>query len=165
MPLNIGYIASFTKKVFGKECDISLFKDPEKLLEAARLKPPDILGLSSYFWNLNLGVYIAKKIKTLNKDVVVAIGGPNVDIDAEEQLKLYKIFDGNLDCFVVNEGEVGFANIVGRRIGQGSEKFFTSPIDGCTFYRDNDFPVVGKDIGLTTDLAMIPSPIFKWDAR
>jgi radical SAM superfamily enzyme YgiQ (UPF0313 family) len=159
VPLNIGYIASFTKKVFGKECDILLFKDPGKLLEAARLKPPDILGLSSYFWNLNLGVYIAKKIKTLNKDVVVAIGGPNVDIDAEEQLQLYKKFDGNLDCLVVNEGEVGFANVVGRRIGQGCEKFFTSPIDGCTFYRDNDYPVGGKDIGLTTDLAMIPSPI------
>ena len=26
VPLNIGYIASFTKKVFGKECDISLNK-------------------------------------------------------------------------------------------------------------------------------------------
>jgi radical SAM superfamily enzyme YgiQ (UPF0313 family) len=159
VPLNIGYIASFTKKVFGKECDISLFKDPEKLLEAIRLKPPDILGLSSYFWNLNLGVYIAKKTKTLSKDVVVAIGGPNIDIDAEEQSKLYKKFDNNLDCFVVNEGEAGFANIVERRIGQGREGFFAAPVDGCTFYLDNAVPITGKDIGLSTDLTMVPSPI------
>jgi len=159
VPLNIGYIASFAKKIFSKECDISLFKDPEKLLEAARLNPPDILGLSSYYWNLNLGIYIAKKIKTLNRDVIVAIGGPNVDIDIEEQSKLYKKFDNNLDCFVVNEGEAGFANIVERRIGRGSEGFFTTPVDGCTFYLDNDVPITGKDIGLSTDLTMVPSPI------
>ena len=159
VPLNIGYIASFAKKVFGKECDIILFKDPEKLLEAARLNPPDILGLSSYFWNLNLGVYIAKIIKTLNRDVIVAIGGPNVDIDIEEQLNLYKKFDSNLDCLVVNEGEAGFANIVERRIGQGSEGFFTTPVGGCTFFRDNDDPVTGEDIGLSTDLTIVPSPI------
>jgi len=159
IPLNIGYVASFTKKIFGKECDISLFKDPEKLLEAARLKPPDILGLSSYFWNLNLGIYIAKKIKTLNKGVVIAIGGPNVDIDTEEQSKLYNKFDNNLDCLVVNEGESGFANIVERRIGQVREGFLTAPIDGCTFYLNNDVPITGKNIGLSTDLTMVPSPI------
>ena len=41
-PLNIGLIASYAKKNFGKELDITLFKYPQDLLQALNEKTPHI---------------------------------------------------------------------------------------------------------------------------
>ena len=42
-PLNVGYIASYTKQLFGDDVEISLFKYIEKLENALETSTPDII--------------------------------------------------------------------------------------------------------------------------
>ncbi|MGO9016315.1 MAG: B12-binding domain-containing radical SAM protein [Dissulfurispiraceae bacterium] len=161
IPLNVGYITSYLKYLYGNECDVIIFKNPEQLLSAARTKPPDILGLSCYLWNQNLDILVAKRIKELIPDCLTVIGGPNVDTDPEEQYKLYSAFNGAADILVVNDGELGFSNIVGRLLSVGKDKLYDAPIDGCVFFADAINRVSGKDIGLSLDLNTVPSPILE----
>ncbi len=58
IPINIGYIASFSQKKFGEEIETSLFKYPNTIIDALINDPPHILGLSNYSWNSNLSEHI-----------------------------------------------------------------------------------------------------------
>ena len=53
-PLNIGLIAQYATQQFGGDVDVSLFKSAEKFLDRAAQKPPDIVGLSVYYWKLDI---------------------------------------------------------------------------------------------------------------
>jgi radical SAM superfamily enzyme YgiQ (UPF0313 family) len=159
IPLNIGYIASYVQKLYGANCQITLFKDAKKLMEQIKTVPPDILGLSCYCWNVNLDMLIAKHLKMIHPPSIVLLGGWNIDTDTEMQQELYGRFKGNADILVVNEGELGVANVVGRYILSGVNHFFEKPIDGCTFFVDKNVPVMGQDVGLSLDLNNLPSPI------
>ena len=63
MPINIGYIASYMKKIFGERVDISLFKYPGDIINAIKTNPPDMVALSNYSWNSNLSEFIASNLK------------------------------------------------------------------------------------------------------
>ena len=45
IPINIGFIGSYMKKIFGNQIEISLFKYPETLIKAIKNIPPDIIVL------------------------------------------------------------------------------------------------------------------------
>ena len=100
IPLNIGYISSYVNKLYGSKCDISLFKSPEKLLANVRISSPDIVGLSCYYWNTNLNIFVSNRIKKINPNCVVVIGGPSIDVDKEEQRSLFESFKGKVDFLV-----------------------------------------------------------------
>ena len=51
IPINIGYIGSYAKKMHGNSIEVSLFKYPDIAIEAIKKNPPDVLGLSNYSWN------------------------------------------------------------------------------------------------------------------
>ena len=159
VPLNIGYVASYLRATYRDECDVVLFKDPEQLLASANLHPPDVLGLSCYFWNLHLDVLVASRVRAANPDCTVAIGGPNVDTDLDEQIDLHRAFKSALDFLVLNDGEPGFSNIVGALFSGGRDHLFDGPIGGCTYVDASGRPVVGEDVGLSLDLETVPSPI------
>ena len=55
-PLNVGCIASYSKKKFGDKVDFTLFKYIDELDHSIRDSPPDILGMSNYIWNYNLSI-------------------------------------------------------------------------------------------------------------
>ncbi|MCP4642445.1 MAG: radical SAM protein [bacterium] len=155
IPLNVGYMASYVEARYPDECDIRLFKDPERLIAASKESPPDILGLSCYFWNERLDVLVAQRVKAQCPDCVVAIGGPSVDTDVDEQRDLFETFDGAMDYLIVNEGECGFAALVGAMLcGKPSER-----VDGCVTFADNGTATSGEDVGLSLDLESLPSPI------
>lgn len=158
IPLNIGYIASYALKLFGNECEITLFKNPDRLIEQSKIYPPDILGLSCYFWNYNLGILASKHIKKINPDCVILVGGPSVDTDVNEQFKLFQSFGGSCNALVLNEGELGFSNFINVILSSGVNSALSNPPDGCIFFKDNT-PFAGKDVGLSLDLATLPSPI------
>ena len=62
-PLNISFVTAYCKKKFGNNVDIKLFKYPNDLEKAIRDARPDILGMSNYPWNFNLGLTFFKMIK------------------------------------------------------------------------------------------------------
>ncbi len=47
VPLNVAYVATYAKKLYGDQVDISIFKDVKLLLEHMRHDKPDIVGSCS----------------------------------------------------------------------------------------------------------------------
>ena len=116
IPLNIGYVGSYTKKKFKEEnieCEIKLFKDANVLLDKIKESPPDIVGLGYFVWNENLNNFVADYIKENFPKILVVGGGPRfTNINANFK-GAQDFFSKNKTCdiFVVNQGEKGFYKV------------------------------------------------------
>ncbi|MBM3302205.1 MAG: cobalamin-dependent protein, partial [Deltaproteobacteria bacterium] len=84
IPLNVGMIASYAKQEFGDQVEISLFKFPDRFLEALERDKPDIVGVSNYAWNSRLAEWACRKAKERNPDVLTVKGGWNFPLDHPE---------------------------------------------------------------------------------
>jgi len=134
-PLNVGYIASYCKKLFGNDIEITLFKYIDEIDKAVNENPPDILGLSNYCWSHNVSYEIFKMCKKTNPNVVTIWGGPNFPIDFPSQKKFMEKYK-EVDIYVPTEGETGFSNVVKKVLESNSvdevkQQITRSPIDGC----------------------------------
>ena len=134
-PLNVGYVASYCKKLFGNDVEITLFKYIDEIDKAVNENPPDILGLSNYCWSHNVSYEIFKMCKKTNPNVVTVWGGPNFPIDFPSQKKFMERYK-EVDIYVPTEGEIGFSNVVKKVLESNSidevkQKITQNPIDGC----------------------------------
>ena len=109
-PLNVGYIASYTKQLFHENVEISLFKYIEKLEIALENSTPDIIGFSNYAWNRGINKEFSKIFLEKNPNGFVVWGGPNFPQDLESQ-KSFMEKCSDVDFYVPIEGEIGFSNI------------------------------------------------------
>ena len=157
IPLAIGLIAQYAKQQFGNDINLSLFKSVDKFLNQAAKNPPDVVGLSVYYWNISLNQYLVKCLREkYGQDVIIILGGPCIDSDTQEQYKyLSKVFPG-VNGIVLNEGEISFSNIL-LKIFENRDTVFKDPIDGVSFL-DGNLLVKGRPIGLTMDLSTMGSP-------
>ncbi len=134
IPVNIGYVGSYAKKIHSDLIEISLFKYPKVAIEAIKKNPPDILALSNYSWNSLLSEHVAKITKSINPNVVTVQGGPNFPHGDKQQLEFLKQRP-NTDFHIEMEGEASFANLISRVLKHRNKEkeLFNSPIDGCVF--------------------------------
>lgn len=135
MPLNIGYIAAYSKKKFGDKIECSLFKYIDELENAVLNNPPDLMGLSNYCWSQNVSQEMFKLFSQVNPDGLRIWGGPNFPIDLPSQ---NKFFDENkyFDIYISVEGEIGFSNIIQKALTAKSKKnireiVLSDPIEDC----------------------------------
>ncbi len=112
-PLNIGFIAAYAAKVFGSEIDLRLFKYVDDLEQAIHEKPPDILGLSNYPWNFNLGLEFFRMTRALSPQTICVMGGPNIPLEDEARTQFVKR-NPLIDFYAYLEGEEAFAALVAR---------------------------------------------------
>ena len=134
-PLNIGFIASYCKKRFGSDVDITIFKYIDKLDNAINNSPPDILAMSNYCWSYNVCSELFKIMKKIKPNTLTIWGGPNFPIDLPSQEKFFTKHS-EVDFYVPVEGEIGFANIVEKMLKIDSEEEIKNqvqmtPIEGC----------------------------------
>jgi len=160
MPLGIGLIASYAKKVFGESLEIKLFKYPDKFLKALKEEQPDIVGSSNYVWNSFLAEWANRKAKQIHPHVLTVQGGPNFPFDDEEDQIDFFQHRPHTDIYVKLEGEIAFSKILEKFLSSGSQGVLSEPIPGCV-YLDPKVPsslVIGPDIPRIQDLDEIPSP-------
>ncbi|MGD0222982.1 MAG: radical SAM protein [Terriglobia bacterium] len=158
-PLNIGFIAAYTDKTFGKEVDLKLFKYVEDLEQAIHEKPPDILGLSNYPWNFNLGLEFFSMTRALSPETICVMGGPNIPLEEEGRTQFIKR-NRLIDFYAYLEGEEAFASLVARALETGAdrEKMKSTPLDGF-IHRMSDTEVMkGTMLSRRRNLDEIPSP-------
>ena len=161
MPLGIGLIASYAKKIHGSSIEIKLFKYPEKLLNALKSEQPDILACTSYSWNSNLSEWACKKSKKLYPDILTVQGGPHFPSDDPKEQINFLCRRPNTDIFVKLEGEIAFSEIIKRFFVSGRPGVLSEAIPGCVFLTKNhpiSKLVTGSDISRIQDLDEIPSP-------
>ena len=161
-PLNVGFIASYCKKLFGDAVEITLFKYIEDIDKAVNESPPDILGLSNYCWSHSVSYEIFKMCKKSNPNVVTVWGGPNFPIDFPSQKKFMKQYP-EVDVYVPTEGETGFSNIVSlilklASLENTSETIQKNPIEGCISRDDNGEIHYSIPTIRISSLNEIPSP-------
>ncbi len=63
----------------------------------------DIIAFSCYIWNITQTLEVAKKIKQLNSEIKIVLGGPEVSYEYEDIIALDYI-----DYIIVGEGEIAF---------------------------------------------------------
>jgi len=165
IPVNIGYVGAFAKKIYGPDIILSLFKYPQSAIEAIKEDPPDILALSNYSWNSHLSEHMAKLAKSKNPDVITVQGGTNFPHNRDQQSDFLEKRHAT-DFHVELEGEVSFSNVIARVLdardrGPG---IFDAPVDGCVFIhpdtRSSKSPnlIVGNAPERIRQLDEIPSP-------
>jgi radical SAM superfamily enzyme YgiQ (UPF0313 family) len=158
-PLNIGFIAAYAEKSFGKEIDLRLFKYVEDLEQAIHENPPDILGLSNYPWNFSLGLEFFRMSRALSPQTICVMGGPNIPLDDQARSQFVKR-NPLIDFYAYLEGEEAFAALVARALETGldREKMKSTPIDGF-IHRMSDTEVMkGTMLSRRRNLDDIPSP-------
>jgi radical SAM superfamily enzyme YgiQ (UPF0313 family) len=158
-PLNVGFIAAFAEKTFGKEIDLKLFKYVEDLEQAIQEKPPDILGLSNYPWNFNLGLEFFRMARAVSPQTICVMGGPNIPLEDEARSQFVKR-NPLFDFYAYLEGEEAFVELLTRAIETGAdrEKMKATPIPGF-IHRVSDSEVIkGAMLSRRQNLDEIPSP-------
>ena len=134
IPINIGFIGSYMKKIFGEKIDLSLFKYPNDAIHAIKSNPPDMICLSNYSWNSNLSEYVASIAKKFNSNAITTQGGTNFPHQSILQ-KEFLSSRPNTDIYAILEGERSCSNVVQRILESDKDrkKIFEKPIDGCVF--------------------------------
>jgi len=114
IPFSIGLVAAHARssKEFDSTYAIHDFiyrrRSPEKIV--AQYKDPYLLGFSTYLWNINLSLEVAKLAKEKFPKVKIVFGGPSAPTNcgsAEPFLKKYPF----VDILTSNEGETTFLEL------------------------------------------------------
>ena len=149
-PLNIGYIAAYSKKYFPK-AQIELFKYPDDFMRKFKEEKPDIVGFSNYSWSADLNRKLANWIKSLAPETIVVFGGPNIDYFPEGYERFFKTCP-SVDFYVFHQGETAFLNFLKKDFKK------TEPIDGVIFYSREKGVVKGNKIPRIKNPDSVPSP-------
>jgi radical SAM superfamily enzyme YgiQ (UPF0313 family) len=160
MPLGVAYI----KAVMDREdtdgaVDSRIFVYPDRLLEAMRENPPDVIMLSNYVWNEALSQQFFSIAKSMNPNTLTVMGGPNICLEPERQ-KAYLSAHPDLDVYLLGEADFSGWYLLrdfldcGRSIAQLGDREIASAT-----YRNSQGEVV---INLTKprhkQVETIPSP-------
>ena len=80
----------------------------DKIAEDIYLKKPDCVAFSCYIWNIDTIYKVASVLKKANPKIVIALGGHEVEYDAQNVLKA----NLEIDAVIHGEGEISFKNYI-----------------------------------------------------
>ncbi|MCU0846411.1 MAG: radical SAM protein [Spirochaetes bacterium] len=80
---------------------LSSFASDSVILKYLENVRPDIIAFTSYLWNIERSLEIAEKIKSLNSEIKIIFGGPEINSGSAALQKKR----GYIDSFVTGEGE------------------------------------------------------------
>lgn len=161
IPLNIGYLAAYAKKVFGGQVEIDLFNLHSDLNEAMKRRKPHILGASNYSWNSNLSYYYLSYYKKRHPDIITVMGGPGFPYKPELR---QDFFDKRklLDFYISGEGEIAFNALLRACLKHSLDvdKIKKDGVPGC-HYLLQDKLVSCTSPDRIKHLDIIPSPYLR----
>ena len=138
--LAIRYLKSFTKDL---DCEIVLKEftindRKENIVKELYKEKANIIGFSTYIWNVTLVKEISELLKIINEDVEIVYGGPEVSYDSCEILKK---FSG--DYIIEGEGEETFREFLIEKLkNNDNEKLLQ--IKGLYTKKGNEIIYGGK---------------------
>lgn len=112
LPYSIGLLQSFvqanskTPAVYEFLIPIYLRIPIDEALN--QLRDADVVGFSTYVWNIRLSLEIARRVKEQKPDTVIVFGGPQVPNSACTFLKTNSF----IDVVIHGEGEIGFLGVL-----------------------------------------------------
>jgi radical SAM superfamily enzyme YgiQ (UPF0313 family) len=120
---------------------------------AARFFGTEVLALSTYVWNWEFSLAVARELKRLDPQVLVVIGGTQAPVDATAL-----IGSGVVDVVVHGEGELTFAELLrAHRDGRP-----LASVPGVSAWQDERVQKAPPRPRLE-DLSVLPSPFLRGD--
>jgi len=158
-PLNIGFVGAYCKKRFGADVDITPFKYVDDLDRAIHDAPPDVLGMSNYPWNHDLGLQFFRMARSISPRTLSVMGGPNMPLEDELRSELL-LQKPEIDFYAYLEGEEPFSNLIERvlAVGVDREKLKEAPISGLVTRLSERELLKGDFVPRRKELDEIPSP-------
>lgn len=150
--LAIRYLNQMVKDIEDIDVDIreyTINNELDFILKDIYANNYDVILFSTYIWNVNDIVKICNNLKKVNKNVKIALGGPEVTYDSEESMKKYDF----VDYILYGEGELVFRDFVKSLKGDIDIK----DVNGIV-YRNNGEIVRNKPMKDIENLDIIPSP-------
>ncbi len=68
-------------------CDLNINDTQEDLLARIMATDPDVLGLSLYIWNRSCAARLLRRVKALNPEIIIIVGGPEATFSVEETFR------------------------------------------------------------------------------
>ncbi len=159
-PLNLQYIAGYTKKIFQQRnmpLEVNILDMELKCMHVIELErhfvneKPDVIGFTMYTNNFYVVALLSRFIKRTLTDAIIVVGGPHPTIMGEEVLKEMPAVD-----FVVHgEGEVTLAELL-LEIHQGTNTF--NMIRGLHYRSSNGNVIFTGERPLLDDFTFVIPP-------
>lgn len=161
MPIALGYIAAYARKVCGADrVEVKLVEEPDAFMEQVDNWAPDVVGISHYCWNAELNYLSMRYCKRVHPGIVCVAGGPEFPDNDEECQELLAAHP-EIDFFAYGEGEVPFAKLLARLLdGAGRDDLKAQPQEGLMAVADGRL-VKGERSARLVDLDEIPSPFLE----
>ncbi|HOK62643.1 MAG TPA: B12-binding domain-containing radical SAM protein [Soehngenia sp.] len=144
--LAIRYLKKYVEDI--TKVDIIEFTINQTTEEIARkifILNPDMVGFSTYIWNLEQTLDVCKRLKIVNPNIKILLGGPEVSFDSKQLLEA----NAFIDYIICEEGEETFKELL---LGLNPYK-----IEGLVF-RDEEKIIENKRRKPIENLDSIPSP-------
>src|SRR3989344_2690540 len=155
LPLSAGYLEAYARSHVPHMDAHSFLQPIYKRLPVedavSRLSSSDMVGFSTYTWNKNLSLAIAKRLKGEKPECLIVFGGPEVTEQAEGFLRRNPF----IDCVVYGEGEIAFASILEKY--QPDEHVWMYHVSSLRFIENGVYCSTPQAPRLN-DLAVLPSP-------
>jgi radical SAM superfamily enzyme YgiQ (UPF0313 family) len=113
------------------------------------LKDCDVVLLSTYVWNINISLAVAKKLKKIDPKKFIIFGGPSAPDVSEKFLREHSF----IDCIVHQEGERTITSVLDNFPDLSWQK-----VPGISFLdKENNFQQ-SKCLPKMRDISELPSP-------
>jgi radical SAM superfamily enzyme YgiQ (UPF0313 family) len=111
LPYSAGVVLSYAlaQSTNWKVGELVWRRDPIESV-AQQLKHSDIVGFSTYVWNHQYNYALAQRVKELNPNCTIVMGGPEIAITDAELFQKHPW----MDLVIKMEGEITFARILNR---------------------------------------------------
>jgi hypothetical protein len=160
VPLGIAMVAAYARERIGAEISVAVFKSPDELARVLAEREPDLVCFSSYIWNTELSLAMARRIKAHYPSCITVFGGPHypLEFSAQETLMLGR---PEVDFHIFREGEAAFVGLYTalRSCGFARDQLRSSRalIPGCHYLHDGIL-IAGPPLSPLANLDEIPSP-------
>lgn len=108
----------------------------DHILEDIHKNDCDLVCFGCYIWNIEQTLKIAKNLKNISPNTLIALGGPEVSYNASEILSNHPY----ISSIMCGEGENSIRALVQDILNQDLQKIYTLPVS-CT-----QIPRIAKDI-------------------
>jgi radical SAM superfamily enzyme YgiQ (UPF0313 family) len=103
MPLGIAYMKAVMDRD-EPQIQSRLFVYPDRLLDALKSDPPDVLMVTNYVWNEALSLHFGRLAKRIKPGTLVVMGGPNISLEPSRQIAWVERHP-EIDLYVIGEGD------------------------------------------------------------
>lgn len=149
--LAIRYLSSYVKDISRVETyEFTINQNIDFIASEIYRLNPDIVGFSTYIWNLRETLNICNILKKVNPDIKILLGGPEVSFDGKELMEK----NTYIDFIIYGEGEETFKEFIQNMLSHRDD---FNNIPGLIF-RDRERVIQNKERELIRNLNTIPSP-------